>query len=742
VNADLSLVPGARTATGTVTARIADLAPWSALAGVKLAGRASLDARLAGRDIDLKLDAARLAAGETTVEKLDGTAHVADALGSPSGRAKVTVAKARVGGGEIGALRLEAKASTPEAVSFDGDVQARFQEPVRLAFAGKLERGTDAQTLRLARLDGSVAGQRVALNKPLVATSGSGGYRISGLDLAVGPGRVGGSASLKGATIAAVLSARRLPVGTLAKFLGQEASGELGLELSASGTLEKPEARLVLDGRDLRTHPEIPPLGVVAEAHLSGQRVDLRGRVDGLQGAALGFSGFAPLRLRKAPFAVELPPNEAISLHAEGDGELASLADLLPIGEDRLSGRFHLDATVSGTVAAPKAAGVLALANGRYENLTLGTVVSDITAELAGDNDRFVLRRFSARDGSGGALSAEGGVLLSAAPGPAFDLSASLRRFRVLARDDMTALTSGEARVSGTLTAPRLVARLRVDEAELRVPEGASASAAKLDVIEIDSRTGKRLTPETEPTGEPRLPATLDVVVEIPGQTFVRGRGLDSEWRGRINVTGTTAAPEVVGRLEVAHGSFDLLGKRFALSRGIISFDGGERIDPRLDIIAQVQASGTTAQAIIGGTGSQPTLRLASTPELPQDEILARVLFSRDAGQLTPAQGLQLAQAAATLASGGPGVIDRLRGKLGLDRLDVGSGNGNGNSTDPTVSAGKYVAEGVYLGVDHSVSGESKAKVEVELTPNITVETDVGSRGGGPGIGLNWKKDY
>jgi translocation and assembly module TamB len=444
--------------------------------------------------------------------------------------------------------------------------------------------------------------------------------------------------------------------------------------------------------------------------------------------------------LRKSPLSVEVPPNEALKLHIEGDGELASLVDLLPVGEDRLSGRFHLDATVQGTATAPKAAGVLSLANGRYENLALGTVVSDINAELAGNNDRFVLRRFSARDGSSGTLAAEGAVVLSATPGPAFELAASLRRFRVVGRDDMKALTSGEARVSGTLTQPRIAARLRVDQAELRVPDRPPLSAAKLDVVEINSRTGQRPPPEAAKEKAPQFPATLDVSVEIPGQTFVRGRGLDSEWKGHIDVTGTTASPQIVGRLEVVHGSFDVLGRRFNLSRGIISFDGGNKIDPRLDILAEVQAAGTTAQMIIGGSAAAPTLRLTATPEMPQDEILARVLFDRGAGQLTAAQGLQLAQAAASLANGGPGVLDRLRGKLGLDRLDIGSGEGT--STDPTISAGKYVAEGVYLGVDQSVSGESKAKVEVELTPNITVETDVGSRGGGPGIGLNWKMDY
>src|SRR5262249_20729650 len=154
-----------------------------------------------------------------------------------------------------------------------------------------------------------------------------------------------------------------------------------------------------------------------------------------------------------------------------------------------------------------------------------------------------------------------------------------------------------------------------------------------------------------------------------------------------------------------------------------------------------------------------PTLKITSQPELPQDEVLARVLFGRGVGQLSPAQGVQLAQAAATLAGGGPGILDKVRGKLGLGRFDIGaqgqaprptgwsattsSQAGAPSATGNTApSAGKYVADGVYVGVDQTVSGQSKAKVEVEVRPNLTLETDSGGQSGGQGIGLNWKMDY
>src|SRR5207253_5653302 len=83
----------------------------------------------------------------------------------------------------------------------------------------------------------------------------------------------------------------------------------------------------------------------------------------------------------------------------------------------------------------------------------------------------------------------------------------------------------------------------------------------------------------------PALPATLDIAVDLPGNIFVRGHGLESEWRGRLTITGTSAAPVISGSLEQIRGSVDLLGKTFTLTRGAITFDGSAKLDPVLDIV-------------------------------------------------------------------------------------------------------------------------------------------------------------
>ncbi len=297
------------------------------------------------------------------------------------------------------------------------------------------------------------------------------------------------------------------------------------------------------------------------------------------------------------------------------------------------------------------------------------------------------------------------------------------------------------------------------------IPDHLSTSVVKLDVTEIDSRLGQQAgasaAPQDPPAAKPAMRVALDAEIDIPGQAFVRGRGLDSEWRGKVKIAGTSDQPSIAGGLEVVHGNVNLLGKSFGIQRGTITFPGGLS-DPQLDVLAEAVTAAVTAQVILTGSASAPKLQLTSQPQLPQDEILARVLFGKNAGQITPAQGLQLAYAASTLSSGGPDVIDRLRRATGLDRLTLGTDadsnalgppqvnrNATGNTTSvPSVSGGKYIAPGVFVGVEEgadpntgSSTPTTRSKVEIEITPQISAQSRMGADGSTE-VGIGWKHDY
>jgi translocation and assembly module TamB len=236
------------------------------------------------------------------------------------------------------------------------------------------------------------------------------------------------------------------------------------------------------------------------------------------------------------------------------------------------------------------------------------------------------------------------------------------------------------------------------------------------------------------------LALALDLTFDLPGQVFVRGRGLESEWGGRLQVTGTADAPRLVGELELRRGYLDFLDRRLELRQGVISFGGATPPDPTLQIEATTTVADLTIVVRITGQALEPTLTLTSEPALPQDEILARLLFQRETSAMTPAQAAQLALAVNRLRGGGGiDLLGRARALLGVDALDIAGGD---TAAESTVRAGKYLGDDVYVEVERgAASGTGRARVEVEILPNVSIEADTGADAQG-GVGVQWRYDF
>ena len=748
---------------GSISGRAPDLGRFSRLAGTPLGGNlefaAGLDAR-GGQLLDLSLTGTRLTAGTASsrvaIGRVDLKARLADILRTPFGTGRLSLTSASVGSAELATAMLALDAPRPGRFVFQGDAKGR---PLTVALAGEGGLGPGRIDLRLTRLTGSLGSDRILLEQPLTLSKHGADLGFSGLALDFGTGRITGNGGVRGQSLSLALDAANLPIASGGRLLGYpKAHGGLTIATTLGGTLRAPQGHISLKARELALasskHSQLPSLGLGVDGNWNGRNLDLKGQVTGLKGDSISFAGSAPLLLTPSPLGISVPPEGRLGLQLQGAGQLEHLADLLPLGEDRVSGHFSADIAVAGTVAAPAANGRLKLSDARYENFATGAVLTNMQADLVGDRDRFTLTSFSAGDSANGSLTAQGSVALKGASGPTAELSAKLANFRVAASDEAVATASGTVSIAGPLTSPKVTAPLTIDRADINLPSSLPPNVVVLKVVETNSKTGKQ--PPPAPADQPpALPATLDIKIDMPGNIFVRGHGLDSEWRGKLTIAGTSAAPAINGSLEQIHGSVDLLGKTFTLTRGEITFDGSAKLDPVLDIVAEASAADITAQVNINGFASAPKITLTSTPVVPQDEILARVLFNGGVSQLTAGQGLQLAAAAATLAGGGPGVLDRLRGGLGLDWFKLGSGatgpttgtlNPGGTSSSATggtaLSAGKYIAPGVSVGVSQGISPPtSKVTVEIEVRPHLTVGGEAG-QSGSTGLGLNYNYDY
>jgi translocation and assembly module TamB len=508
------------------------------------------------------------------------------------------------------------------------------------------------------------------------------------------------------------------------------ADGTARADARITGAAERPTGKVSLAATGLRLRGgagrALPPATVTASADLNGTEARIDARITA-GGSQVGVSGRAPLRAAGR-----------MDLRTSGALDLALLDPILGAGGRRVRGHVTLDATLTGSIAAPNVAGSARLAGGDVQDFTTGLHLSDIVARIDGSGTTLRVAQFSAKAGQG-SITGSGSIGVMA-PLPV-DLTIVARDATPLASDLITAVTDANLTLRGEALGQLAVGGdIRVKRADIRIPERIPASIAVL--------------PMNRPGAKPAPPATasavaLNVSLDAPGQVFVRGRGLDVEFGGAMKLAGTVAAPRTVGGLDLRRGGISLAGRSLDFTRGRISFNGGSITDPALDLVATSSSGNVTATLAIGGTAHDPKISLTSVPELPQDEVLAHLLFGSGVGRLGVLEVAQIASGLATLTgAGGIGdPLDKVRQGLGLDRLGVTSG-ANGS---PAVEAGRYIAPRVYLGVRQSASGGSQARVQFDLTKRLKLDATAGTGSSsatgagdsnGSGVGLTYQFEY
>jgi translocation and assembly module TamB len=703
---------------GSATLAAPDLAPFAPLLGQPIAGAVRLEAQLAPRDgvqgFDLRLAVPSLRAAGATAERVTLTA-----------------------------------AGTP--ANFEFNLAGRAQE-VDAEARGRL---SDASRLELAALRATGFGETIRLAGPArITRRPDGAIEIGALTLAASRG-----ASLRAE---GVWGPERADMRVTVPTLNLNAFADLAPDVAPAGTLSAearvtgptsaPEVNAMIRGNGLRAGLPaargLPPGEVQVTVRRAGNGA-IEGNGDIRLGNALRLAARASLPRGPAPDA----PLEAT---LDGNADLAALAaPLLAAGADRVTGRLTLALRTSGPANAPQLGGEARLTGGSYRNGLYGVAITDLNGTLRPDGSRL-------RADITGRTAAEGRIALAGTIEPLtqylpLDLTLTAVGAQPVAGDLIRTTLDAELRLSGLLgTGATLAGPVRIRRADIRLPDRLPQSVRTLGPVtergSVPGRAPRPTPPRARPAeGGGNAPITLAVDVQAPRGVFVRGRGLDAELGGELAVRGRVDAPDITGELTLRRGEFNLLGKRLAFDRGRLEFQGG--LLPALDFRAVNQSGSTQLWVEVTGTPNAPQITFGSTPELPQDEVLARLLFDRPLRDLSPFEIAQIAQAiagATGVAGGGAaGILDRIRQGLGLDRLAVGGGGENAGRrtaseerTGPTLEAGRYVADGVYVGVRQGTEpGSSRVGVRVDLTPRLRLEAETGDREAGErlGVSMEWE---
>lgn len=414
------------------------------------------------------------------------------------------------------------------------------------------------------------------------------------------------------------------------------------------------------------------------------------------------------------------------------------------IAPRRVNGRAELDLRMAGPLALSSLSGRITPVGAELSAPTLGIILAPINGQILMDNGAAQIA-LSAQGNNGGSVDVNGRLGLTSLDA---NITATLNRFGIRDVDLYDSSVDGTVSISGPIGRNLLVSGdLRLNETEIQVPSSGISALGDLPpihhlgatrpVMRTLERAGIEDTTNTQVQAS-RGPSTtrLDLSLSAPSQVFVRGRGLDAELGGSLRLTGPTSDIIPQGGFELVRGRLDILNQRFTLDEGRIQMSGS--FDPVLRFVAETEANGITVMIILEGPASSPEITFSSSPELPEDEVLAQLLFGRNLSNLSALQALELANAVATLAGrGGIGILSRLRDGFGLDDLDVTQTEDGGTA----VRAGKYISDNIYTDVVVESGGRTEINLNLDVTSDITARGSVDNTGNSS-LGVFFERDY
>lgn len=639
-----------------------------------------------------------------------------------------------------GTLSIARFSGDAHLVDGRGTVRASVAGARGRSFALQLAAGIEPHRIRV-NLAGQFSRRPIRLTRPAVFRRENGGWRLEPAEISYAGSRSQLSGRLTSTTAQVDAALVRIPLSLLdiaypRLGLGGLASGNVQFNWT-DGQQPTGSAQLrILGLTRAGLASRVDPVDVALNAALSERSAAVRAvvRADGaiigrLQGRAspLGSTGGIVARLFSAPLTAQL----------RFSGRSDTLWRLTAIDAVALSGPVAVAADVAGTLNNPQITGVLRTSGARLENVQTGTVVTNVQAVGRFDGSRLQVRNIRGETRDGGTVSGTADFDLSAAGGYGMDIRINADRALLIERDDLVARVSGPLRIVSTGNGGEISGDVRLDSGSFRL--GRATAAEALPVINVVERN----IPADRP--QPRAasaPWRLNVRARGSRGLIVTGLGLESDWSTDVTIRGPVTNFTLTGTASLVRGDYMFSGRRFELAEGEIRFTGSTPIDPILDILAVDDVAGIDAQIRVRGSGLRPEISFSSTPALPEDELLSRILFGSSITDISVAEAAQLGVALASLRDGGEGLdpINAIRRSVGLDRLRILPANseiGAGTS----VAAGVNIGRRVYVEVITDGQGYNATRVEYQITRWLVLLGSV-STVGRESINIEARRNY
>ncbi len=400
------------------------------------------------------------------------------------------------------------------------------------------------------------------------------------------------------------------------------------------------------------------------------------------------------------------------------DADLSFLSLVAPTITDA-SGTVEGEIKVGGTVEAPRMAGFLRSAGGRFRDAALNTPIENLSIDLAFSQDRIEVHNVSATLGRGRA-AIEGTVGITDLRPSRLQLSLRADGVTLDIPDLYTGTVNANLKLEGPARQPTLSGRARLEDGSIS-PAGTIGRAGGPGGLGV-------LPPDLK----------LDMTLEAGRNTTFTLGAIRAQVEGAVHVGGTLAQPSMSGRVTSPEGEVAFLGSTFRLTGGEAVFSESLGVEPQISARAQQVYGETIVFLDVNGPATHPELVLTANPPLPQQEIVT--LVARHAGFLGDPE--------AVLGQGlGRYLLGSLREALHLNEFTISYGR----ESPVTLRVGKFLLPNVFLTLSEVWPGPpgttslpfgtfpralptnqsyAVAGIEYFLSPNVLTTLNVDTLGG------------
>lgn len=392
------------------------------------------------------------------------------------------------------------------------------------------------------------------------------------------------------------------------------ASGNLVVDMRLSGRLTPMEA-LVIEATAPVLNLRIADHAFVApeplRVTLRNGRVELDSVVLQTEDANFAATGF-----------VEMTGNKRIDVDLRGTLEAALLQLFVP--DMRSEGHAEMAMSITGTTAAPAITGTATLVDAQVRFAGFPQLIDEINGTLRFRGDRIEIE--SVRATVGGGQIVAGGAIYLAGLTPT-RVSVSLQGTDVALRYYEGVTVAGNFNLLLTSDLDRAMLKGDIDVTRGLYFRDFDVQQTLLNVI----LARDRVVPTTAATWQDRV--GLGIRLNAPGTLAIRNNIAEVTGSAELDVTGTVAAPVVLGEVTLDEGgTVRIQNVDYRVVRGTVAFQNPFRIDPFFDVTLEGTVAGGISEiesgpldVTINITGTLDRITPSITSDPPASDI---TLFS------------------------------------------------------------------------------------------------------------------